>query len=75
MPMSRQMYFIDTSPEESHKRIEENRIQKEMFESLEKLRTVHEKVLELAQRDEWTIIDGSKSVKKIHEEIKVALMI
>jgi dTMP kinase len=75
MPLSSHMYFIDTSPEESHRRIEENRTRKEMFESLEKLRTVCEKVLELAQRGEWTIIDGNKSAKKIHEEIKAAFMI
>jgi dTMP kinase len=70
MPLSPHIYFLDTSPEESFRRIEEKRTQKEMFESLENLIIVREKVLELVKKAEWKIIDGDKSAKIVHMEIK-----
>jgi dTMP kinase len=70
MPLSPYIYFLDTSPEESFRRIEEKNTQKEMFESLESLITVRKKVLELVERAEWKIIDGDKSVQLVHMAIK-----
>ncbi len=64
------MFFIDVTPEEAHRRIEENRDEKEMFESLERLTKVRGRVLELAQRLEWTMIDGDLSLEEIQSEIR-----
>jgi dTMP kinase len=70
MPNGDHMFFIDVTPEEAHRRIEENRDEKEMFESLERLTKVRGRVLELAQRREWTIIDGDQSLEAIQSEIR-----
>ncbi len=71
MPLGDHMFFIDVTPEEAHKRIEENRTEIEMFESLERLQKVRGRVLELAQRKEWTIIDGDQSLDDIQAELRL----
>jgi len=70
MPNGDHMFFVDVTPEEAHRRIEENRDEKEMFESLERLTKVRGRVLELAQRREWTIIDGNQFLEAIQSEIR-----
>ena len=70
MPNGDHMFFIDVTPEEAYRRIEENRDEKEMFESLERLTKVRGRVLELAQRKEWTMIDGDQSLDAIQSEIR-----
>ncbi len=70
MPDGDHMFFIDVTPEEAHRRIEENRDEKEMFESLERLTKVRGRVLELARRKEWTVIDGNQSPENIQLEIR-----
>ncbi len=70
MPLGDYMFFIDVSPEEAHRRIEENRTEIEMFESLEKLQKVRGRVLELAQRKEWIIIDGNQPMESIQSELR-----
>ncbi len=70
MPNGDHMFFIDVTPEEAYRRIEENRDEREMFESLERLTNVRGRVLELAQRKEWTMIDGDQSLDAIQSEIR-----
>ena len=70
MPDGDHMFFIDVTPEEAHRRIEENRDEKEMFESLERLTKVRGRVLELARRKEWTVIDGDLPLDEIQLEIR-----
>jgi dTMP kinase len=71
MPSGDHMFFIDVTPEEAHKRIEENRTEKEMFESLERLQKVRGRVIELSQRKEWTIIEGNQSLETVQSEIRL----
>jgi len=73
VPRSRHMFFINTSPEEAYNRIENNRSQREMFESLERLEKVHRKVTTLASRPEWTVIDGNQPSNVIHRQIRAFL--
>ncbi len=73
IPKSPYMFFIDTSPAEAHRRIELNRDEKEMFESLEKLEKVHCKVSKIASRPEWTRIDGDQPEQLIQAEVRQAL--
>ena len=73
VPWSHHMFFIDTSPEEAYNRIENNRSQKEMFESLERLEKVHRKITTLASRPEWTVIDGNQPSDVIHRQIMTSL--
>ena len=73
VPRSPRMFFINTSPLEAHRRIERNRSKKEMFESLEKLEKVHYKVVQLASRPEWIVVDGNKPSGEIHQAVLTAL--
>jgi len=70
MPNGDHMFFIDVTPEEAHRRIEENRDEKEMFESFERLTKVRGRVLELARPKEWTVLDGDRSLEVIQLEIR-----
>lgn len=73
VPKSKYMFFIDTSPAEAYKRIESNRMEKEMFESLEKLEKIHHKVSVIAARPEWIVIDGDQSEEMIHKQVMAFL--
>jgi dTMP kinase len=73
VPRSQYMFFIDTSPAEAHYRIENNRSQKEMFESLERLEKVHRKITTLASRPEWIVIDGDQPSDVIHRQVTASL--
>jgi len=73
VPSSPHMFFINTSPDEAHKRIEQNRSQKEMFESLEKLQKVYKKVTSLASRPEWKVIDGNRPSVEIQRDVMASL--
>ncbi len=73
MPLGDHMFYIDVTPEEAHKRIEENRTEIEMFESLERLQKVRGRVLELSSRKEWTIIDGDQALDAIQAELRQAV--
>lgn len=73
MPIGDHMFFIDVTPEVAHKRIEENRTEIEMFESLERLQKVRGRVLELSSNKEWTVIDGDKPLDVIQAEIRSAV--
>lgn len=70
VPRSNHMFFINTSPEEAHNRIEKNRSQKEMFESLERLEKVNRKITVLASRPEWIIVNGDQPSDPIHRLVK-----
>jgi thymidylate kinase len=73
VPKSPYMFFINTSPIEAHRRIEKTRSQKEMFESLERLKKVNKKITTLASRSEWTVLDGNRSSHEIHESVRTCL--
>jgi thymidylate kinase len=69
------MIFIDVTPEEAFKRIQENRERKEMFESLEKLVETRNKVLKLARTGDWMVINGNKTKEFIHKKIAEELIL
>lgn len=66
LPTSNYMVFLDLQPEEALKRISQ-RDDQEMFENLEDLFKVREKVLELAK--DWKVINTSGSISQVQEEI------
>jgi len=72
VPTSRHMYFIDVRPEEAYRRLE-SRARREVFETLEKLSEVRGKALGLALSGGWTVIDGDKPPRVIHEQLSLLL--
>lgn len=69
VPKPTHMFFLDVTPEEAFKRIEKNREQKEMFESLEKLVETRNNALELALTGDWKVINGNQTQEFIHKII------
>jgi len=70
VPTSDLMFFLDVSPEEAYRRIQQERRRREMFESLEELKRIRHKALFLALIGKWAVIDGNKPVKDVEEEIR-----
>jgi dTMP kinase len=72
VPTSRHMYFIDVSPGEAYRRLN-GRANREMFETLERLVEVRKKALSLVHSRAWTVINGNRPRRVIHEELKLHL--
>jgi dTMP kinase len=73
VPASNLMFFLDVSPEEANRRIQQEHRKLEMFENLEELERVRIKALSLALIGGWTIINANKPLKEIEKEIKELL--
>lgn len=73
VPTSDFMFFLDTSPEEAYRRIQEMRDRREMFESMEELKRTRCKALSLALMGNWIIVNGNKPIDDVEKEIKKSL--
>lgn len=75
VPKSNNMFFLDVTPEEAASRITRNRIDTEMFESLNALKEVRARALALTRFDKWIIVDSNKSVSKTALKLYSSLFI
>jgi dTMP kinase len=73
LPRPRHKLFLDVDPEEAHRRIVENRSEREMFESLVQLRKVGGRALSLALVFGWTIIDANRPEEEVERQIISAI--
>jgi thymidylate kinase len=73
VPKSKNMFFLDITPDEAHRRISEKRRTLEMFEDLSALGRVRAKALSLTSFDEWTVVNANKSVEEVEFEIRKSL--
>ena len=73
VPTSNLMFFLDVTPEEAYRRIQQDRSKLEMFESLEELKRIRRKALSLALVDKWAVMNGEKPVKDLEREIRKLL--
>lgn len=69
VPMSNFMFFLDIGSEEAFRRIRQTRKKREMFENIEKLRSVRAKALSLALIGKWKIINADKPEREVEKEI------
>lgn len=67
LPTSEYMFFLDVSPEESLKRIDNRSEETEMFENMEELEKP-EQIKKVTY--DWNIIDADNSIAKVNDEIK-----
>jgi len=70
VPTSDFMFFLDVSPLEAYRRIQQARERREMFESLEELERIRHKALFLALIGKWTVMDANKPAEYVEKEIK-----
>ena len=73
VPTSNLMFFLDVSPEEAYRRIQQTRDRREMFESLKELKRIRRKALDLASIDKWTITNANKPVNEVEKDIRKSL--
>ena len=71
LPTSDYMFFLDVSPEESLKRIDNRSEETEMFENMEELEKARIKSKKVTY--DWNIIDADNSIAKVNDEIKEKL--
>lgn len=71
LPTSEYMFFLDVSPEESLKRIDNRSEDTEMFENMEELKKARFKSKKVTY--EWNIINADNSVAEVNNEIKEKL--
>ncbi len=68
------IFILDVPEEVSLKRIDKSRASREFFEEKEKLRKVRSNYMKIFEemKHEWNIfiIDGTKTIEQIHDEIK-----
>jgi dTMP kinase len=60
LPIPRRLLLVDVDPAIAHQRITERQHNKEMFEDVASLEHVRQKVLMLARRGGWKVVDNSK---------------
>jgi thymidylate kinase len=70
VPVSDYMFLLDASPEELYDRIEKRDF-KEIFETLDELKKVRDKVLMLTK--DWHVIDTKGSVDDTYNNIELIL--
>jgi len=73
VPTSNLMFFLDVNPEEAYRRIQQTRDRREMFESLEELKRIRRKALDLASIDKWIIMNANKPINEVEKEIRKSL--
>jgi dTMP kinase len=73
VPKSDFMFFLDVKPEEAHRRIQQTRKRREMFENMEKLKLIRQKALFLALRGKWTIINADRCIRDVEKKILMSL--
>ena len=64
------VFFLDVSPEEAHRRIQQTRTKQEMFETWEELIRIRQKARELAFLGKWVIIDANSPIKTVETRIR-----
>ena len=69
LPKPRHKFYLDVAPERAHRRIEESRNQREMFESLEQLRKIGGRARALAGVAGWTIVDANGPKDEVERQI------
>ena len=70
VPKPTQVYYMDVTPEIAYSRIRKNRLQFEMFESLDRLRKIQDKASELRIIGEWISIEGNMPIEETHLNIR-----
>ena len=75
VPKSKNMYFLDVTPEVAAERIQNGRKENEMFENLPALKKTRKKAISLTRFDKWVILDSNKPSEAVALEIKKRILI
>ncbi len=73
LPVPKRLVLVDVDPVVAHRRITERQHNREMFEDVESLEKVRRKVLLLASRGQWRVIDNSGDEESTRQQLLQAL--
>ncbi len=73
LPVPKRLVLVDVDPVVAHRRITERQHNMEMFEDVESLEKVRRKVLLLASRGHWCVIDNSGDEESTRQQLLQAL--
>jgi dTMP kinase len=73
LPVPKRLILVDVDPTSAYNRIMERQHAKEMFEDIDSLGRVREKVLMLAKRGGWRILDNTKAQEETKQQLLQAL--
>ena len=69
VPTKGSLIYLNVSPTEAFRRVVNNRIKTERFETIDELSKTADKARDLISDGRWVIIDGDRSIPEIHEDI------
>ena len=70
VPTKGSLIYLNVSPDEAFRRVVENRVKAERFETIEELNKTSDKALSLASDGKWAIVDGNRSIDEVQVEIR-----
>ena len=75
VPTKGNLIYLNVSPAEAFRRVINNRMKMERFETIDELSKTAEKAMDLVSDGKWVIVDGDKSISEVHEDILVAVSV
>ena len=69
VPTRGSLIYLNVSPAEAFRRVENNRIKTERFETIDELSKTADKAMDLVSDDKWIVLDGDRSIPEIHRDI------
>jgi len=69
VPTKGSLIYLNVSPAEAFRRVVNNRVKTERFETIDELSKMADKALDLVSDGKWTIVDGDRPISEIHEDI------
>jgi dTMP kinase len=69
VPTRGSLIYLNVSPAEAFRRVVNNRIKTERFETIDELSKTADKAMDLVSDGKWVVLDGDRSIPEIHKDI------
>ena len=69
VPTNGDLIYLNVSPDEAFRRVAENRVKAERFETIDELSKTSDKALDLVSDRKWHIVDGNRPINEVQDEI------
>ena len=69
VPTNGSLIYLNVSPVEAFRRVVNNRVKTERFETIDELSKTSDKALDLVMDGKWKIVNGDRSISEVHEDV------
>lgn len=69
VPTKGSLIYLNVSPVEAFRRVVNNRVKTERFETIDELSKTSDKALDLVIDGKWKIVNGDRSITEVHEAV------